>query len=209
MIKVPKAIQNVFSDVVWNIPSEQKILYFTFDDGPTPNVTDKVLAVLKKYNAKATFFCLGNQVEDNKELYQAVLNEGHSVGNHTYNHLKGWKVKNKDYFLDIENTSASVDSDLFRPPYGKMKWSQYKELKKKFKIVLWDVIPEDYLKSMTVNKLVKNVVNNVKSGSIIVLHDSQKCAEVMLGALPVILEKLAIQGYQFKAINRNTLADLR
>lgn len=209
MIKVPKAIQNVFSDVVWNIPSEQKILYFTFDDGPTPNVTDKVLAVLKKYNAKATFFCLGNQVEDNKELYQAVLNEGHSVGNHTYNHLKGWKVKNKDYFLDIENTSASVDSDLFRPPYGKMKWSQYKELKTKFKIVLWDVIPEDYLKSMTVNKLVKNVVNNVKSGSIIVLHDSQKCAEVMLGALPVILEKLAIQGYQFKAINRNTLADLR
>lgn len=209
MIKVPKAIQNVFSDVVWNIPSEQKILYFTFDDGPTPNVTDKVLTVLKKYNAKATFFCLGNQVEDNKELYQAVLNEGHSVGNHTYNHLKGWKVKNKDYFLDIENTSASVDSDLFRPPYGKMKWSQYKELKKNFKIVLWDVIPEDYLKSMTVNKLVKNVVNNVKSGSIIVLHDSQKCAEVMLGALPVILEKLAIQGYQFKAINRNTLADLR
>lgn len=201
MIKIPKAIQNVFSDVVWSIPSDEKVLYFTFDDGPTPNVTNKVLEILNQFNAKATFFCIGNQVEEYAKLYQLVLDEGHAVGNHTFNHLKGWKTNNKEYFLDVEKTSRCVKSDLFRPPYGKMKRSQYKELKTRYKIVLWDVIPEDYLKSMTVNKLIDNVVSNVKSGSIIVLHDSQKCADVMLKALPIMLEKLSNQGYQFKAID--------
>lgn len=200
MIKIPKAIQGLLPDVVWNIPTEDKVLYFTFDDGPTQSVTDEVLSILEEYKAKATFFCIGNQVEKNLEIYKRLLSSGHKVGNHTFNHLKGWKTDNESYYLDIEKTSKLVESNLFRPPYGKMKRSQYKELKKKFKIVLWDVIPEDYLKSMTIPKLVDNVIKNVKPGSIIVLHDSQKCAKVMLGALPIILEKLTKDGYQFKAL---------
>ncbi len=204
MIKIPKIVRVFFPSVIWKGGTEvSKVVYFTFDDGPTPNVTEAVLSILKSYNAKATFFCIGNQVEKHPETYKSVLREGHAVGNHTQHHLKGWKTSNQKYFDDVKEAASNISSNLFRPPYGKMKWSQYRLLKKKYKIVLWDVIPEDYLKSMTVKKLVSNIVNNVTEGSIIVLHDSEKCAKVMLEALPIVLKQLSERGFVFKAIQED------
>lgn len=200
MVKIPKLIKAFFSSVLWKGNESEKVIYLTFDDGPTPEVTPKVLSLLKEYNASATFFCLGNKVELYKDVYSQIIEQEHSVGNHSYSHYLGWRTASQVYFKDVDRASKLIDSKLFRPPYGKMKLSQYRYLKKDYNIVLWDVIPGDYKKSMTVLKLVNNVVDNVSNGSIVVLHDSEKCAEVMLVALPVILEKLSEKGYVFKSI---------
>jgi peptidoglycan/xylan/chitin deacetylase (PgdA/CDA1 family) len=200
MVKIPKLIKAFFSSVLWKGNESEKVIYLTFDDGPTPEVTPKVLSLLKEYNASATFFCLGNKVELYKDVYSQIIEQEHSVGNHSYSHYLVWRTASQLYFKDVDRASKLIDSKLFRPPYGKMKLSQYRYLKKDYNIVLWDVIPGDYKKSMTVLKLVNNVVDNVSNGSIVVLHDSEKCAEVMLVALPVILEKLSEKGYVFKSI---------
>ena len=200
MVKVPNIVRKLFPSVFWKGSKDSKVVYLTFDDGPTPEVTVKVLALLKQYNAFATFFCLGNKVELYPTVFQQVLEQGHSVGNHTHDHFLGLRTSNKNYFTDVEKANKVIQSYLFRPPYGKMKLSQYRFLNKKYKVVLWDVIPGDYKKSITVAKLISNVVDNVSNGSVVVLHDNEKCAAVMLTALPVILNNLTSQGYQFKAI---------
>lgn len=200
MVKVPTFIRKFFPSVFWKGNEEVKVVYFTFDDGPTPVVTTKVLSLFEEYNGFATFFCLGNRVALYPEVYKQVIERGHSVGNHSYSHLLGLKSLNKNYFEDVDMASEIVKSNLFRPPYGKMKLSQYRYLKKHYKIVLWDVIPGDYKKTMTIGKLVDNVVNNVSNGSVVVLHDSEKCANVMLAALPIILKELSKKGYVFKSI---------
>lgn len=200
MVKIPVFVTNLFPSVLWKGDSKNKVVYLTFDDGPTPDVTSQVLSILSAYKAKATFFCLGNRVEKFPELYQSLLDNGHQLGNHTFSHFLGVNTNNKEYFQDIEKAGEFIDSKLFRPPYGKMKLSQYWYLKSKFKIVLWDVIPGDYKKDMTAEKLINNVVNNVSPGSIVVLHDSEKCAKVLLEALPVILKELSGYGYEFQSI---------
>jgi len=200
MVKIPKLIRSFFPSVFWNGSKSEKIIYLTFDDGPTLDVTSQVLYLLKDYSAFATFFCLGSRVENCPKLFLQIVKDGHSIGNHSYNHYLGLRTSNKRYFEDVERANKVLESKLYRPPYGKMKLSQYRHLKKEYKIVLWDVIPGDYKKSMTVTTLINNVVNNVSSGSVVVLHDSNKCAKVMLKALPVILEILTQRGYTFESI---------
>lgn len=200
MVKVPYFIRVLFPSAIWKVDTDKKVVYLTFDDGPTSDVTEKVLSLLLEYNAKATFFCLGNKVQKHPEIYQKLHKNGHKVGNHSYDHPLGLKTKNKQYFNDILRASELIESKLFRPPYGKMKLGQYLFLKKQYKIVLWDVIPGDYKQNITVSKLVNNVVNNVSSGSVVVLHDNEKCSEVLLKALPIILKELSNQGYLFRSI---------
>ncbi len=202
-VKIHQFIRWFFPSVLWSVKTDEKIVYLTFDDGPTPNVTDEVLEQLEKYNAKATFFCIGSRVESFPLVYQSVLAKGHTVGNHTHNHLKGLKSSNKVYFNDVEKASEFVNSNLFRPPYGKMKWRQYLELKKRYKIVLWDIIPGDFVEKNSVETIVNNIIKNVSSGSIIVLHDSDKCAVKMLKALPIVLKRLNEKGYKFEALRNS------
>lgn len=200
-MKIPTKITKIlFPSVVWTIENKSNSIYLTFDDGPTPIITDKTLSILDQYNAKATFFCLGDMVEKYPKLYGKIIENGHSVGNHTNNHLKGWITNNETYYKNIDSAAEKIKSNLFRPPYGKMKWKQYNYLKKQYKIVLWDIIPKDYSKNITTKKIVSNILKKAESGSIIVLHDSKKCAEVMLDALPIVLKKLTNKGFNFKAI---------
>lgn len=198
--KIPKIVKKVAPSIVYAIPETDKALYLTFDDGPIPETTPQILALLAKYNAKATFFCLGKNVEEHPELFQAILDEGHTVGNHTYSHKNGWKTKNKDYYNDIERAGKFIDSKLFRPPYGRIKPIQINYLKRKYKIVMWDVLSGDFDPETSKKKSLNNIINNVEKGSVIVLHDSLKAQENMLYALRGTLEHFSKLDYQFKAI---------
>ena len=173
----------------------------TFDDGPIPIITPWVVDELKKYNAKATFFCVGDNVKKHPEIYQLLLDNGHRVGNHTMNHLNGWKNYNKTYFENIAAAEKYITSDLFRPPYGKIKPTQIFRLKKKYKLIMWDVLTGDYDESKTGEECLNKIKKNVKSGSIIVFHDSIKAEKRLRYALPKCLEFLKTEGYTFSAIN--------
>lgn len=175
----------------------EKKIYLTFDDGPIPIVTPWVLETLALYNAKATFFCIGNNVLKHPEIYSEIIKQGHKTGNHTQNHLNGWKVLNKNYFQDIEECTKLVRSGLFRPPYGKIKPSQIKRLKHNYKLVMWDVLSRDYDQSLSVENCHKSVIREAKPGSIVVFHDSIKAESRLRGSLPAVLEHFKKQGYEF------------
>lgn len=201
-IKTPSIVQRVFSNYTWRFSSTSKEIYLTFDDGPTPEITDFVLDQLEKFNAKATFFCIGKNVKCHHELYERILKDGHSVGNHTFNHLNGYKTKNATYIENTKQASAHIHSELFRPPYGKVKSAQGKALLKQgYKIIMWDVLSGDFDESITPEKCLKNVLENTTNGSIIVLHDSKKAKEKIFYALPRILEYFTQKGIEFKAIS--------
>ena len=215
--KTPDFVKTLFPNFTWNISTKNKELYLTFDDGPTPEITDWVLSTLKAYNAKATFFCIGNNIEKHPELFQTIIKEGHAIGNHTYNHLKGWKHKAKDYLNDIALTQSLIDSTfknlevgnqktlispLFRPPFGKLKFKQSKQLQELgYKIVLWDVLSYDWDSSVTEETCLKNVTSAAVEGSIIVFHDSIKAARNLKHVLPKVLEFYSKRGFEFKPIN--------
>lgn len=184
----------------WQLNGQGNKVYLTFDDGPTPDVTPWVLDKLKKYDVKATFFALGRNVEHYPDIYRQIIDEGHSVGNHTYSHLKGWNVSNDNYFEDIELARRFIDSDLFRPPYGRIKASQVAELKKSYNIIMWSVLSVDYNRRISGDRCVKNVMENVRPGSIIVFHDSAKARKNLYHALPVVLESLKEKGYEMDKI---------
>ncbi len=186
--------------IIWSIKSE-KTLYLTFDDGPVPEVTPKVLQILKEYNAKATFFCVGNNVTKYPELFQQILDEGHLTGNHTFSHLNGFRSENKKYFADIEKCNGYIDSIYFRPPHGRMTPAQYKLLIKKYRIVMWTVLTGDYNKSLSNETVLRNALRYSKDGSIIVFHDSIKASERMLYALPAFLKHFSQRGYKFEVIS--------
>jgi len=194
--------RSIFSkSLIWEIPNEDKIIYLTFDDGPTPHVTDKVLELLKLYKAKATFFCIGKNVEKHPKLYQEILNEGHAVGNHTQNHNKGIKTKDADYYESISKASEHIKSKLFRPPYGRIKRIQVRFLREKYKIIMWSVVSGDFDIQLSKEKCKQYVIRNTKSGSIVVFHDSLKAKERMLFALEACLKYFQEKGYRFEAIN--------
>lgn len=186
------------------MPSGEKSLYLTFDDGPHPEITPFVLSELNKYNAKATFFCIGKNVEAHPAVFERILNEGHAVGNHTYNHLNGWKTSKQDYIANILKARQNIKSNLFRPPYGKIKPGQHKillQMDEPFKIIMWSVLSGDFDTDITAEQCCKNVLKNAKSGSVIVFHDSEKANERMKYTLPVVLKTFTEQGFLFEKIN--------
>jgi len=204
-VKTPKIARAFNKKAIWSIPNNVKEIFLTFDDGPTPLITNHTLDILKKHNIKATFFCLGKQVEKNPEIFKKIIDEGHAVGNHSYSHLKGWTTKNEQYLEDVRKGEAIIKSNLFRPPYGKIKRSQVNLLNPQTKIILWDVLPGDFSPKNNVEKIVSNTVNSIEPGSIIVLHDNNKCGNKMLQALPFIIDKLKEKKYKFSAITKQTL----
>jgi len=202
LTKTPRLIQQIFKKYTWRFFTDKKEIYLTFDDGPTAEITNWTLDILKKYNAKATFFCIGKNVVSEPEIYNRILEEKHQVGNHTNNHLKG-STRSKTY---IENTllaEKQLDNKakLFRPPYGKIKTCQAKKLQSLgFKIIMWDVLSADFDTSISSQKCLENVLKNTTNGSIIVFHDSKKAAEKLTYVLPKVLEYYSEKGYIFKAI---------
>lgn len=190
--------------VIWNMPRNEKKIYITFDDGPTPEITEQVLSILSQYNAKATFFCLGKNVSQYPDIYNKILVMGHETGNHTQNHLNGWKTKNTEYFDDIQQAEKSISSKLFRPPYGRISASQILYLKKYYKIIMWEVLSGDYMKTLNKEKCLNNVLNNTREGSIVVFHDSVKAADKVLYALPRILDNFTERGFMFDSIRLNS-----
>jgi len=200
LVKTPAFIKKIYPDLIWDLNRNEKTAYLTFDDGPVPESTPWVLDVLKEYKLKATFFCIGQNVIKNPDIYQRLLDEGHRVGNHTQTHVAGWTTKNGDYLKEIETAAQSISSHLFRPPYGRITRSQAKALKKDYKIIMWDVISGDFDQSITAEACYKNVVNNVRNGSIIVFHDSAKAKERLHGSLERVLDNLLEEEYKFKLI---------
>jgi len=200
MVRPPLLVRFLYPGVVWNLPTKEKIVYLTFDDGPAPEVTPKVLEMLKQYNAKATFFCIGENVKKNPEVYKSILQNGHTIGNHTFHHYNNWKVKSSLYLKDVEEASKYIDSKLFRPPYGKLKQQTLFVLKKKYRIILWNVISYDFDKNISKETVYNNVIRHTKKGSIIVFHDSIKASENMLYALPKVLEYYSEKGFKFEVI---------
>lgn len=200
LVKTPDIIKPFAKDFLWQVATTAKEIYLTFDDGPTPGVTDVVLDLLKEFNAKATFFCLGKNVEAHPALYERILNDGHTVGNHTYDHPDGWKTNNFSYFRNILKASQSIDSTLFRPPYGRITPNQVIALKKRFTPVMWSVLSADYDNSIDGEQCLQNVLNNVDNGSIVVFHDTLKAKKNMLFALEGSLRYFNEDGYTLRAI---------
>ncbi|WP_432222371.1 polysaccharide deacetylase family protein [Flavobacterium sp. TMP13] len=205
-VKTNQLIKKIFGNYYWDLPNQIKSIYLTFDDGPTPEITDWVLDLLKDQNIKATFFCIGKNIQANPLLFERIKKEGHSIGNHTFNHVNGWKTKNKQYINNVEICECLLDnknnvSKLFRPPYGKLTRSQSKILRNKgYKIIMWDVLSADFDTTIAPEQCLNNVISTVQSGSIIVFHDSVKAATNMQHALPKVIRFLKDNGYTFGTI---------
>ena len=200
-VKTPKLLTYLFSSLIWKIPNDNKTVYLTFDDGPTEKVTRKILEVLKNEKVKASFFCVGKNVEKYPDLFTCIKAEGHAVGNHTNKHLNGWKTNKKQYLEDVEEADKLIKSNLFRPPYGKLNWRSKRDLQRKYKIVMWDVAGGDFDPYLSIKDVVKNIINNVNPGSIVVLHDNQKFMAKTVEALPIIIKELKAKKYRFGLIN--------
>jgi peptidoglycan-N-acetylglucosamine deacetylase len=199
-IRPPYLLRKYYPQMIWRASFLNKTLYLTFDDGPIPEVTPWVLQQLKEYNAKATFFCVGKNVLQYPDIYQQVLEEGHVVGNHTFNHLNGWKTDTMDYLENIGECSRFVKSSLFRPPYGKVKKTQLRFIESQYKVIMWDVLSGDFDQSISPQKCLENVLEYSREGSIIVFHDSLKAFKNLSYTLPKVLEIYAKQGYRFSAL---------
>ncbi len=200
LVSPPSFLRKIYSSLTWHIPVTDKKVFLTFDDGPVQEATPFVLDVLKKYNAHATFFCIGKNVEINPYLYNKILSEGHATGNHTHTHVNGWKTKCDAYIENVERCAENINSNLFRPPYGKISRKQIKALVPNYKIIMWDVLSYDFDKEVTQEKCLQNVLENVRPGSVIVFHDSIKAFNNMSYVLPIVLEKLTSLGYNFDVI---------
>ncbi|MEO7394325.1 MAG: polysaccharide deacetylase family protein [Chitinophagaceae bacterium] len=198
-VKTPWIVKKLWSSYTWDIKTNEKNIYLSFDDGPHPVVTPFVLDELERYNAKATFFCIGKNVEAFPEIYKRILNAGHKVGNHTQQHLNGWKTDNDIYLSDIAEASKHIISPLFRPPYGRIKLPQAKKLIN-FNIVMWDVLSGDFDETLSKEKCLQNVINNAKQGSIVVFHDSDKAFSKLKYVLPLTMKFFLKSGYSFRAM---------
>lgn len=190
----------LFPGVTWRIPTTPKSVYLTFDDGPIPEVTPWVLDTLDKYGVKATFFCVGDNVRKYPKTYQMILARGHQVGNHTFNHIQGLRFWTKNYRANIEKAATYIQSNLFRPPHGHMRFPQVIALRKLYRIIMWDVVTRDYNPNMTPDEVFNVVKKYTRNGSIIVFHDSLKAEKNMREAMPRSIEWLLEQGYEFKTL---------
>ena len=205
LVKTPFWLKAMRPSYLWRVNTTENVLYLTFDDGPHPTVTPFVLDELKRYGAKATFFCIGKNVAAHEDIYLRIIQDGHAVGNHTYDHLNGWKTPEKKYLDNIAEAARYVDSHLFRPPYGRITRSQGATLQKgtdgnPFKIVMWDVLSGDFDVSLGKQKCLRNVVRYSTGGSVIVFHDSAKAWERLAFVLPEMLKYFSERGYRFEKL---------
>ncbi|MFB6455523.1 polysaccharide deacetylase family protein [Chitinophaga sp. Hz27] len=203
LTKTPGILKAIYSSCIWNMPASSNSIYLTFDDGPHPEATPFVLDQLKKYDAKATFFCIGKNVIEYPEIYQRILEEGHSTGNHTHNHLNGWKTSTDKYIENILQARQYIDSPLFRPPYGKITPFEIRMLKKKIpgaKVIMWDILSGDFDVDINGEACVQNVVFKLNPGAIVVFHDSTKAWSRLSYALPRVLEFCKKQKYALRAL---------
>ena len=205
LIKTPRFVQNLLPNYVWRIPVSTKTVFLTFDDGPHPEITTWVMDQLEQYDAHATFFCVGQNIERYPEVFQELIKRNHTVGSHTHEHLNGWNSDDLPYFHNVRRGAFLANSDLFRPPYGRIKKSQAKFLQRHYRIVMWDVLSGDFDDNLDGQRCAENVIRNVRPGSIVVFHDSVKARKNMQEALPVVLEALAKEGYSFEALTNRTV----
>ena len=196
-VQFPDLLRPFLGKLIWRKSSSSKVIYVTFDDGPVPEVTPLVLDMLDKYNVKATFFCVGENVQKYPELYDELLKRGHKTGNHTFNHIKGSSFATDEYVANIEKASEYIDSNLFRPPYGRIKRSQRKKLQSQYDIIMWDLVTHDYNQKLTEESIFRNVKRYSRNGSIVVFHDSIKAKNNMLSVLPLAIEYWNSHGYSF------------
>jgi len=204
-IKTPRLVQRIFSSYIWRMPATENAVYLTFDDGPHPTITPWVLNLLKQHQAQATFFCIGKNVVQHPAIYNRIISEGHAVGNHTFNHLNGWETNTEQYVKDVEKAAAVISSNLFRPPYGKIKTAQANGIRKiaslqKAKVIMWDVLSADFDKATSPEQCLQNVLQHVTPGSIVVFHDSEKASKNLFFVLPKVLQLLSENGSLFKKI---------
>jgi len=197
----PRIYRWFFPGALWRIPAPKgkpQNVYLTFDDGPIPEMTPWILKTLDNYNIKATFFCVGENVRQYPALYNTLIEKGHRVGNHTFNHLQGVRCRSKNYIRNIAEATKYIDSDLFRPPHGHMRFHQFFRLRRLFRIVMWDVVTRDYSPHMTAKGVLNNIKRYTRDGSIIVFHDSLKAKGRIEEALPKAIEWLLKEGFQFR-----------
>lgn len=192
--RIPRILKKLFPKLIWEFPDSPDV-FLTFDDGPTPEITPWVLEQLRQYNAKATFFCLGKNVEQYPEIFQQILDEGHAVGNHTYSHQKGWEMKNWRYIEDVDFADDLIHSNLLRPPYGRIKPVQVRLLGERYNLIMWSVLSQDYSSLVSPRKCLHNVTGHVYPGSIVLFHDSKKAFRNLRYALPRTLQFLQEQNY--------------
>lgn len=199
-VKTPAVVQRLLPGYVWRMPTKEKALYLTFDDGPIPEVTPWVLDTLRGFDARATFFCVGENVQRHPDIFKRILAEGHAVGNHTHQHLNGWKTNTSVYLQNIKTCAGLVTSNLFRPPYGRLMSDQAAALRKQYRIVMWDVLSGDFDQSIRPEKCWDNIRRYARPGSIVVLHDSLKAEGNIRYALPALLEYFSGEGWRFDSI---------
>ncbi|HVZ57595.1 MAG TPA: polysaccharide deacetylase family protein [Chitinophagaceae bacterium] len=204
-IKTPWWLKRIYPGYLWQVPAREKVLYLTFDDGPHPEATPFVLETLRPYQAQATFFCIGNNVRQNPGLYQQILDAGHKVGNHTQQHLNGWKTGTRDYLADVAAAARWIDSELFRPPYGRITRFQAAGVREVLRrpdarIVMWDVLSADFDTTLTGKQCAEYVVLKAEPGSIVVFHDSQKAWDRLRVCLPAVLAHFSAEGYRFHSL---------
>ncbi|KQM75972.1 polysaccharide deacetylase [Pedobacter sp. Leaf216] len=220
LIKSPLLLKWYYPSLLWNKSRTEKVIYLTFDDGPIPNVTDFVLKTLKAFNAKATFFCIGDNIVKHPDVFERVKTAGHAIGNHTFNHLKGWKTDDETYLQNTLKCQQLTQSNLFRPPYGRIKKSQIKSLESlvlrsqstatnnsqlpapssQLNIVMWDVLSGDFDTNLPPEKCYKNVIKHTENGSIIVFHDSLKAFDRLSYTLPKVLAYFTEKGFKFSSL---------
>ena len=204
-IKTPWLARKLFSEFTWKVETDQDDIYLSFDDGPHPEITPWVLDQLKTHNAKASFFCIGNNVQKYPDVYNRIIEEGHAVGNHTWSHMNGWKTNRANYLHDIEKATKYIHSSLFRPPYGRIRPVQASGVAeamqtKQARVIMWDVLSGDFDKNYSADQCIDNVLSNYVRGSIVVFHDSEKAFGNLKQALPAVLEHLRKEGFQCKKL---------
>ncbi|SDD54335.1 polysaccharide deacetylase family protein [Niabella drilacis] len=204
-VKTPWLLKKIYPHYIWDLPASKKKIFLTFDDGPHPVATPFVLEQLRSWGAKASFFCVGKNVVAEKELYETLQKEGHAIGNHTHNHLNGWKTDTRLYLENVQQAAGHIDSGLFRPPYGRIRKEQGRLLTRGalgriFRIVMWDVLSGDFDRSLSPERCLQYVLKNTRSGSVIVFHDSEKAFKNMSFALPGVLQYFSERGFTFEAL---------
>jgi len=196
-VQFPDMLRPLMGKLTWRKNPSEKVIYLTFDDGPVPEVTPQVLDILDQHNLKATFFCVGENVQKYPEVYADILQRGHRTGNHTFNHIKGFSTTATDYVENVRKASEFIHSNLFRPPHGRFTFRQRRLLKSDYELVMWDIITHDYNKNLSPETILQNVKRYSRNGSLVVFHDSIKAKDRVLTVLPMVIEFWKAEGYQF------------